>query len=262
MVSRRHIVCKIVWLGILVHTSYSSFAQSGTEESLSFQLQVRPRAELRNGVFTPILDGQKAASFISQRNRIGLNYSRLEKLTTQFSIQMNNVWGNDPQIQVSANNISLFEAWAQLSLAPAAQIKIGRQILSYDDERILGALDWNNAGRKHDAALLMFAKGRFQTHVALALNQNSEKVTGTFFNDSLSQPYKNLQFVWLKFKVNDSLSFSSLLMNQTRQRTSDSLLSSLQTFGINTYYKSGKINITASFYYQTGKSNIINAASI
>ena len=33
----------------------------------------------------------------------------------------------------------------------------------------------------------------------------------------------------VKIRVNDSLSFSTLLMNQTRQRSSDSLLTYLQT---------------------------------
>jgi len=235
---------------------------SNTQEELKLQLQIRPRAEFRNGVFTPILDGQEPAAFVSQRNRLGLVYSKGQKLSVGLTMQMLNVWGNDPQIQQTANNVSLFEAWAQIALSKTAQIKIGRQVFSYDDERILGSLDWNNAARKHDAILGMFEQGTLIAHVALAFNQNSEKVNSTFYNDSLSQPYKNLQFVWLQYKANERLKFTALMMNQARQRNSDSLYTYLQTFGANAYYHTSRFNATGSMYYQTGKSNMKNAVAI
>ena len=257
---------KLIFSSYFILFTTTLFAQKKNlfsgEEELKLQLQIRPRAEFRNGVFTPILQGQKPATFVSQRNRLGLLYTKEKIFSIGLTMQMLNVWGNDPQVQQTANNISLFEAWAQIALAKTAQIKIGRQVFSYDDERILGALDWNNAGRKHDAALFMFEKGKVKTHFAAAFNQNSERVTNSFYVDSLSQPYKNLQFLWLQYKLNDSLKFTTLLMNQARQRSSDSLLSFLQTFGVNAYYNTNRINVTASFYYQGGKSNIKNAAVI
>ena len=38
-------------------------------------------------------------------------------------------------------------------------LKVGRQILSYGDERLIGAFDWNNIGRTFDAAKLRW-RGR------------------------------------------------------------------------------------------------------
>ncbi|HAM73711.1 MAG TPA: hypothetical protein DCM86_18915 [Verrucomicrobiales bacterium] len=40
-------------------------------------------------------------------------------------------------------------------------IKVGRQELSYGDERLIGASDWNNIGRVFDAAKLRYEKGGF-----------------------------------------------------------------------------------------------------
>lgn len=231
------------------------------EEELKLTIQIRPRIEVRNGVFTPILTTQTPAAFVSQRNRIGINYTKGPKLSAGINVQILNVWGNEPQIQQTANNFSLFEAWAQIYLGPSIQLKAGRQVFSYDDERILGALDWNNAGRKHDAVLLRYEKGRLKTDIAAAYNQNTENVTGSFFNDSLSQPYKAMQFAWLKYTISDSLSFSALFMNLSKQRNTDSMLSYLQTIGANAFYKKNKISATASFYYQTGRADFKNAAS-
>ena len=43
------------------------------------------------------------------------------------------------------------EAWAKLNFGEGFFAQLGRQSLVYDDERILGGLDWNIAGRYHDA---------------------------------------------------------------------------------------------------------------
>jgi hypothetical protein len=226
------------------------------EEQLKLGLQVRPRAEFRNGLFTPLISTQNQAAFISQRNRIGLNYSKGNKITLGLQLQVINVWGKDPQIQQNSNDFSLFEAWAELFFLPNLQLKVGRQVLSYDDERILGALDWNNAGRKHDAALFKYKKGKFKADIALAYNQNSERTNGTFFNDSISQPYKSMEFAWAEYVMTNTVSFSGLVMNIDKQYRTDSLLSHLQTIGINAFLKNQKISATASFYYQTGRANL------
>lgn len=125
---------------------------------------------------------------------------------------------------------------------------MGRQIFSYDDERILGALDWHNAGRKHDAALLGFEKEKFKADLAVSYNQNAEKVISTFYNDSLSQPYKSMQFLWMKYKFTNALSLSVLAINLDMQNRRDSSVSNLQTFGGNVLYREEKWNLSGTYY--------------
>ena len=238
---------------IMLSNSQSLYAQNDPQE-LKLNLQLRPRAEFRNGLFTPILEGQKPATFISQRSRIGLLYSKDQKLKIGLSTQVVTTWGNDAQVQTTANDISLYEAWAQVYFNPEWSIKVGRQVLSYDDERILGALDWNNAGRKHDAALLRFEKNKFRTDLAFAFNQNTERITGTFYDNSFSQPYKSMEFLWMKYEISEALSASALLMNLDMQNRLDSSIYHLQTLGGNVFYKKDKLNLTGTYYFQTGNN--------
>ena len=256
-----NIIVPLFITGITTPLMAQETKAANKEEELKLTIQIRPRSEVRNGVFTPILTTQQPAAFVAQRSRIGINYRKGSQLSAGINVQMLNVWGNDPQVQQTASNIGLFEAWVQIYLRPSTQLKVGRQVFSYDDERILGALDWNNAGRKHDAVLLRYKKGKLQTDIAAAYNQNNEKVTSTFFNDSISQPYKAMQFAWLKYTISNSLSFSALAMNMSKQRNTDSMLSYLQTIGVNSFYKKNKFSATTSFYYQTGHANFKNAAS-
>lgn len=255
------VIAAFLFSSIIIFCTTSLFAQNENEE-LKLNIQLRPRAEFRNGLFTPILEGQKPASFISQRSRIGLTYSKNQKLKIGLSTQVVTTWGNDPQVQTTANDISLYEAWAQLYFNPAWYLKVGRQVLSYDDERILGTLDWNNAGRKHDAALLGFEKNKFKANAAFAFNQNAEKVTSTFFDNSLSQPYKAMEFLWMKYQFTKTLSVSALAMNVAMQNRIDSSVSNLQTLGGNIYYKKDKLNVSGTYYFQTGRNPVKNASSI
>ncbi|MEO8961146.1 MAG: alginate export family protein [Ginsengibacter sp.] len=245
----------------LIIFSPSLFAQNENEE-LRMNIQLRPRAEFRNGLFTPILEGQQPAAFVAQRSRIGFTYSRNEKLKIGLSTQAVTTWGNDPQVQTTANEVSLYEAWAQLYFNPEWSLKAGRQVLSYDDERILGALDWNNAGRKHDALLLGFDNNKFKVDLGAAFNQNSEKVTNTFFNSSSSQPYKAMEFLWMKYKFTDALSVSTLALNLDMQNRGDSSVSHLQILGGNIYYKKNKLNVSGTYYYQTGRNPLKNSSVI
>lgn len=244
-----------IFFSIFIFTASSATAQDQQREELTISIQLRPRAEIRNGLFTPILKGQDPASFISQRSRIGLNYSKDPKLKIGLSTQVINTWGNDAQVQQTANNISLYEAWAQLNFSKEWNLKLGRQVLSYDDERILGALDWNNAGRKHDAALIGFAKNKLKANGGLAFNQNSDKTTGTFYDNLSSQPYKSMEFLWLRYDINPSLAFSLLGLNLGLQDRIDSSRSNLQTMGGNIFLKKNKLAAAGTFYLQTGKNH-------
>jgi hypothetical protein len=251
----------ILFFTILLLAAGNLLAQKDSEE-VRLNIQLRPRAEFRNGLFTPILEGQKPATFISQRSRIGFAYAKNNKLKIGISTQVATVWGNDAQFQTTANDVSLYEAWAQLYFNSYWNIKVGRQIFSYDDERILGALDWNNAGRKHDAALLGFEKNKFKADLAAAFNQNAERITGTFYDNSVSQPYKSMQFLWMKYQFSNAFSASALALNLDTQNKMDSSISHLQTVGGNLYYKTEKLNLMATYYYQTGNNPVKNFVTI
>lgn len=129
------------------------WAQSAEKENeFTMSMQIRPRAEYRNGAQFPRFEGDKAAAFINNRARLSMEYKRSD-LSMKISAQHVGVWGQDPQIDTNGRFI-MNEAWAKLDFGAGFFAQLGRQTLSYDDERILGGLDWNVAGRYHDALKL------------------------------------------------------------------------------------------------------------
>lgn len=230
--------------------------QNTKENTFSMKVQIRPRAEYRNGVLFPRPKDAESTGFINNRARLSLGYER-DRLSIGLSAQHVGVWGQDPQIDKNGRFI-LNEAWAKLDFGSGFFAKLGRQSLVYDDERIMGALDWNVAGRYHDALKLGYENTNNQLHLILAFNQNDEKTIGGTYYAPGAQPYKTMQTLWYKHLFDKSFNASFLFMNlgmeggDAEKQNSDTKY--LQTLGTNLIYTPSNWTIGGTIYYQFGKT--------
>lgn len=253
----KHVV-KLLIAGLLL-PGFVSAQNTGDENQFSISTQLRPRGEYRNGVIYPRPEGETSTGFITNRARISMEYKRNDDLTMKFSAQHVGVWGEDPQIDKNGR-FMLNEAWARLNLGKGFFGQLGRQQLSYDDDRILGTLDWNVSGRYHDALKLGYENEFNRLHLILAFNQNNDSRTfgGTYYAPG-GQPYKNMQTLWYNVYSSEyPFSASFLAMNLGREggnmQDQESDTKYLQTFGTHLNYNPSDWNLTGTFYYQTGKT--------
>ena len=224
--------------------------------------EFRTRSEYRHGFGNLISDGADAGFGISTRARLKAGF-KTEAYKVFISLQDVLVWGENRQILPydENNSFAVFQAWAELQLGSGWSTKIGRQVLSYDDQRILGGLDWAQQGRNHDAALIKYKKNKFALDLALAYNQDYSHPTGfissgTAYNTTGFFSYKTMQMLHAKQKW-EKLSGSLLLMNNGFQEfdlagDADGI-SNLQTIGTHLNYKNGSFGLAANAYLQTGK---------
>lgn len=155
-----------------------------TQAQLIVTGQVRTRSEYRYGQGTLPEKGADPSVFTSQRTRlnVGFNSDRYKFYT---SLQDVRVWGMDASTinNMDGNRLYLHEGWAEIILNDTVyfkklsnlSFKIGRQEIAYDDQRLLGSLDWLQQGRRHDAAIIKLNKGTLQADLGFAYNQNREK---------------------------------------------------------------------------------------
>lgn len=210
--------------------------------------EVRPRFENRHGFKTLFPNNTDAASFVSQRTRLGTKYTT-ENLNFYLNFQNIRVWGDVPQLNLSdANGFGLHEAWGEIVWSPSISLKIGRQEIIYDDSRIFGNVGWAQQARSHDLVLLKYAKGSYKWNIGLAYNQSSENNTGR----ELKTPktYKAMQHLWLHKKW-DAMTGSFLFLNNGMQTPSGTKYS--QTIGTHLVRKAEKWHIIANAFYQFGK---------
>lgn len=241
----------------------SNSPAKNTENTFSMRVQIRPRAEYRNGVLFPRPAGAEATGFINNRARISMGYER-DRLSLGLSAQHVGVWGQDPQIDKNGRFV-LNEAWAQLDFGSGLYAKLGRQTLVYDDERILGALDWNVAGRYHDALKLGYADAKNKLDLILAFNQNDERTIGGTYYAPGAQPYKTMQTLWYKHQCSSAFNASFLFMNLGLEagdpETQHGDTKYLQTLGTNLIYTPAQWSFGGTFYYQFGKNKADRSVS-
>lgn len=239
---------KVLLIGFsILNTSYSL-------TQLELTGQYKARADYSNGFQQPLMSDQEPGFFISQRARIGAIYSH-EKFKFEFSAQDVRTWGNTSHLTIDDNGLlSIYEANVSLFLNKKWALKVGRQPISYDNQRIFGALDWAMQGRRHDGAILKYRDSTWSVDIGATYNQiepsNYQIPYG--LND-----YKTFQYVWANKKWTN-LSASVLFLNNGFEQfyLEDSIQKNRtnfsQTIGTHLEYKRKKFDLVAYGYYQMG----------
>jgi hypothetical protein len=258
-----------------------------TKAQVTLSAQLRTRSEFRDGQGAPLPKGAPSAFFTSQRSRINLLFNR-SRLKLNFTLQDVRVWGQDVssinRVNLQENNSLLtHEAWAEILLSDTAiktkafSLKIGRQELVYDDQRLLGNLDWLQQGRRHDAAVLKYETPKWLLHAGGAFNQNKEAVSGIVYNNSTptgyaattngGAMYKSMEFLYAQKKLNKGALSFLFFADQFNQYNNDTISGVAQkkyldkvwsraTTGFYFTKAFGNANITASTYYQFGTNAV------
>ena len=230
---------------------------SSVSQTFELSAQIRPRAEYRHGYKSLIDDGVDPAFIISQRTRLNINYSS-KQFNTVISLQDVRVWGDVTTSNKSdLNGMMVHQAWGELFITERFSIKVGRQVISYDDQRLFSSVEWQQQGRSHDALVVKYSPvKKLSLHLGLAYNQSVDKDTGNFYS---VVNYKALQYFWSHFEL-EKLGISFLFANnglpqntiedgKTVQKTRYS-----QTFGPYLTYKTGKLKVNLAGYLQLGKT--------
>ena len=224
--------------------------------------EVRPRTEFRNGFKTPRSDGDQAAFFTEQRSRLYLDYKDT-KYKFKLVLQDVRIWGEIPQIfKEEDGNTFLSEAWGQYFFSPEWSVKAGRQIISYDNQRFFGGLEWAQQGRRHDAFIIKYAGAKSKLDLGIAINNDDtipepafiQSPTAGFFETAGN--YKAMYWGHYNTKFTGG-SVSLLATNVAWQGgTIDAPVTShRQTFGVIASYKAGDIKFGGDIYVQTGQFN-------
>ncbi len=132
---------------------------------LVFDIEERLRYEFRenNFDFNDKVKTINDSSFLLQRARLGVKFAPSDWFT--FYVQGQSAFefgGARPKVPGSLgaegdNQIDLYQAYVKLGQKDF-NLTIGRQLLSFGDERLVGAFDWNNLGRSFDAVKLHYGK--------------------------------------------------------------------------------------------------------
>ncbi len=213
---------------------------------------LRARSEYRHGFQFPLNESQRAGFFIDQRSRLIFDYSQ-EKFIIKLSVQDIRVWGNQPQLVRNGGALTaLHEGWGQVFFTDAISLKVGRQEINLDDQRIFGAVDWQMPARAHDAAMLKYKTPSTEVQATFAFNQDGIQNTTTYY--TVANNYKAMQYLWAHhdFKL---FNVSFLFLNHGRQggTPDDYQTYYSQTVGPRFGFANDRVRSFLTYYGQFGR---------
>jgi hypothetical protein len=134
----------------------------GLPITLSGQLRLRGEVDGRDFVSSNAYN-----AYSLSRIRVGIRVTPVEDVSVFLQAQDSRVFGEekDPAGQFSTlantRNLDLYQGYVQIDrlFADPITVKGGRMQLRYGNERIIGAVDWNNVGRSFDGILVRYSRG-------------------------------------------------------------------------------------------------------
>ncbi|SFN84086.1 Alginate export [Capnocytophaga haemolytica] len=243
---------------LVLSALFVAAATTLSAQDFSIDANLKSRAEYRHGQGAVFPSGAEPAFFVGQRVRLGGTFEK-DWLTLRLSGQQIFTWGSAGQpVGEQPTQFGVYEAWAGLRLGDSWGLKLGRQVFSYDDERVLGELDWSHYGRFHDGALVRYNSNGWDADLALAFNQQGQPTVGNDYLIVKGTSYKAMQFLHLNKKW-DGNTVSFLFMNTGFQNVASPTgadgVSQMQTTGLYGKFPINALTLEASAYYQFGKYN-------
>lgn len=250
--SRKLLAMAVLWAMGIGH----ALAQmpDSLRSELKVDLEMRPRAEFKDGHRRNAADDTGAGFYMTQRNCINVMYGR-KRWMAVAALQEIHVWtkdGSGPDI----GSMNAFELYVEPTLVRGLRLRIGRQALSLDNGRLFSAAPWAQQGRSHEGARLLYDSGRLSTDLSVF----TTRPYGTRFDAAYSpvagHSYKLLAVHHLIYRFPKDVTVT--LINYTDIHPCDSSPDTdtqTMTTGGRVEYVHGNIHATLSAFYQFGSTS-------
>jgi len=227
----------------------------------SISAELRPRFEIDNGTIRPKPDSMNTSYYVTQRTRLRFDFKK-EKYQLRLSIQDVRFWGtgdiySSTGVFGTSGGLDVQEAWFRLKLCENSSITIGRQVLKFDDQRLVATRNWNQWGLAYDALTYNFVKDKWDLNVAISYNTNSNLNNGKAnIDDELfnkNNLIKSFNYIHVKKVFNESLRASLIAIGAGYQSSqSSSVIYMMGTYGLWLSYTKGIFDFSTNLYYQNG----------
>ena len=150
-------------------TDFAAQAEGGTSLlpgglSIAFSGEVRVRGEVRDHNYAPgDPDGQNSFNFVHMRTRLRADIDVLENLAVIIELQDVRIWGAEGSTVAAVTGATLkgfdlkrgiihFKNVGGVKL----DVELGRYVMFYGDQRLVGHLEWLDQGRSYDGLRALF----------------------------------------------------------------------------------------------------------
>lgn len=234
----------------LAATTNAKEKENAQNKSFVVDLEFRPRAEYRDGYRQLPNDTTDAAYFINNRSRISLTY-QTKGFLFHTSLQDVRLFGESGQFS-TGSNLGVFEAYVEPLLSEKLSVRIGRQKLDIDNNRLFSPANWSQFSRAHEGVRLLYSSSKLTIDAMGAFSQSKENVFETDFN-SPTNNYKVMGFHHLNYKINKFFSVMTLnVVDGYEHKTNADVMYLRATSGGRITFTKNDFTFTTAAYYQYG----------
>ncbi len=238
--------------------------------SLTISVDMRVRTEFRHGYRNVPLKDTAASFFVNQRTRLNFDY-KTKRFDFFASLQDARVWGQqDPregQGTVSSSltaspgttfPLYLFEGYVEPHFNDRWSVRIGRQRIVYDNQRLFAESDWRLPGNSHDAVRFIYNnKINLNTELTFSFGQSAENTfTTNYIPNTNVKNYKDLLVHYLNYKISKKVVLTTInTMDGYQSAAKANTTYQRFTNGGRLEFQSYNWYATFSGYYQYGKDS-------
>jgi len=227
------------------------FGQNSESTEFSADLEFRPRTELRRGFRGLPAEDSEWAFLTTHRARINLDYERPGFLV-HTALQDVRLWGQE-DTRNARGWAQFFEAYVQPDFSETWSVRVGRQMITYDNERLFARNNWRQAGGQHDAVRFMHRRDGFEMDFIGAFNQSQSRRFGTAYAPDFDF-YKVLLAHFLTVDLSEEVELTLINFGDGYQEPVNQDDTFFKwTNGGRLRYTQSNFMLTGAAYYQHGK---------
>jgi len=243
-------ILRVLFLVFIVN-----FLQAQEKDSLSQQFQMnielRPRAEFTSNYILPPNDSVDPYFYITQRNRISMQYSR-EKWLVQSDVQEIHLW-DDANSNSKIGSINFYQLFLETKFK-SVNFRLGRQSILLDNGRLFSDAPWAQQGRAHEGIRIMKYSKHSSSDLFFLFTRKYNTSFESAYSPVASNKYKYMLVYNFIYNLNQNFSFNSLNTVDFLEKTKSETLYARATTGGRIEFKSKKWYFTLNSYLQFGQN--------
>lgn len=204
-------------------------------------IEIRPRAEYTSNYILPPNDSIDPYFYITQRNRIYIQYAR-EKWLVKSDVQEIHLWNQNNNTS-KVGSINFYQMFFETKFK-SLNIRLGRQSVLLDNGRLFSDAPWAQQGRAHEGIRIMKSSKYFANDFFLLFTRNYSNEFESTYSPVTANKYKYLLVNNFSYRTNKGLSFNSMNAVDFSENTNSGQLYTRATTG-------GRIEIRKNQWYYT-----------
>lgn len=215
--------------------------------------QFRTRFEYRDGYKMLASENTYGFPLVFQRSRLIIGHKE-DNLTVKISGQDARIWGQN-STGMASNTTHIYEAWAKYNFTPMLSVKLGRQELRYDDQRVITFNDFSLTGLTYDALLFTYdnPESKASLHWSTMINNAGQSNFLGYYSEPLP---KYISFVWASRPLGDKVVVNAVnFFDATQRNDRHNVVYGRNTIGANAIISPTELfGLRFGGYYQFGKT--------